>query len=228
MAYIIINPNSKTLDDCILKTLNRHLKEKIESLEQVTCKPDFCIVQREEKGNIKIEQIKNLQKKLLYSPFDNNYQFGIIKDAQLMTPEAQNALLKTLEECPQKTIIILTVNNERSVLETILSRCIRIYPNKVEEEEFCDFHKVIDFLEKPIYEQINQIDDIVKNKEVELFLDDLTKFFREKHSEKINQGKDTTKESEILKMLIQIKHRIKKNVNPKIALEYACFKINHM
>jgi hypothetical protein len=190
MAYIIIHPNSKTLDDCIIKTVNKHLGKKLQSLGQALHDPDFCIVQKEEKGSIKIEQIKNLQKKLLYSPFDKTHQFGIIKDAQLMTPEAQNALLKTLEECQPNTVLILTVNNETAVLQTILSRCTRIYPNEKNSTQEIRESDIKNFLRKPIYEQINEVDEIVKEKKATEFLDDLIQFFREKYSEKISNGED--------------------------------------
>jgi uncharacterized protein (UPF0216 family) len=229
MPYIIIHQNSKTLEDCIVKTINKHLPKKVNSLKQVLHDPDFCIVQKEEKGNIKIEQVKNLQKKLLYSPFNKTHQFGIIKEANLMTQEAQNALLKTLEECHEKTILILTVKNETSVLQTILSRCTRIYPNECnsELEDISEFSEVEEFLELPIYDQINKIENIVKNKETEEFSNNLIKFFREKHTEKIKTNEDSGEEAEVLEMLLQTKYRITKNVNSKIALEYLCFKINH-
>jgi len=115
MAYIIIHPNQDTLEKSLVKVINKHLEEGLESLEQISCDPDFCIIKKEEKGNIKIEQVKKLQSKLLFSPFSRTNQFGIIQEAHLMTPQAQNALLKTLEECHEKTILILTVNSESSV-----------------------------------------------------------------------------------------------------------------
>lgn len=228
MAYIIIHQNPKVSDDCIIKTINKHLRKGIYSIEEASCDPDFCIVQKEEKGNIKIEQIKNLQKKLLYTPFNKTHQFGIVKDAQLMTPEAQNALLKTLEECPEKTVLILTVNSETAVLQTILSRCTRIYPNETtEQKEKTKNSDIKTFLAKPIYEQINEIESITKEHKVEEFLNNLTEYYREIHKDKMIQNKCTQRETKILEMIKEAKYRITKNVNPKIALEYICFKINH-
>lgn len=228
MAYIIIHPKTEILQESILETINKHLQKRISSLEKILEDPDFCIIE-EEKGNIKIEQIKMLQKKLLYTPFNKSHQFGIIKDAHLMTTEAQNALLKTLEECPEKTVLILTINNEDSVLQTILSRCTRIYPKgqtiKAEETEQFQNQKL--FLQMETYEKINHVEKIIKDKEVDQFINDLILFFQEEQSKKIKNNKDYKKETEILKTLIQAKDRIKKNVNVRIALEYICFKIDH-
>ncbi len=227
MAYIIIHPNQDTLEKSLVKVINKHLEKGLKSLEQVSCDPDFCIIKKEEKGNIKIEQVKKLQSKLLFSPFNRTNQFGIIQEAHLMTPQAQNALLKTLEECHEKTILILTVNSESSVLETILSRCTRVYPEQeYSKDEIKNISYIETFLANPLYKQINAIEEIVKEKRVEDFLDDLIEFFRIKYVEKTTKGEDNVKESEILKSLNQAKYRISKNVNPKIALEYICFQIN--
>ena len=228
MAYIIIHQNSQVLDNCIIRTVNKHLGKSFQSIEEAFCDPDFCIVQKEEKGNIKIEQIKNLQKKLLYTPFNKTHQFGIVRDAQLMTPEAQNALLKTLEECPEKTVLILTVNSETAVLQTILSRCTRVYPSEITKQiKKNENSDIATFLEKPVYEQINEIETVTKENRTEEFLNKLTEYYREIHKQKMIQNKCTARETKILEMLKEAKYRISKNVNPKIALEYICFRINH-
>lgn len=229
MAYIIIHPKTEVLQDSILETINKHLQKRISSLQAILEDPDFCIIEQEEKGNIKIEQIKMLQKKLLYTPFNKSHQFGIIKNAHLMTTEAQNALLKTLEECPEKTVLILTINNEDSVLQTILSRCTRIYPKGkiLKTEDVQEFEKQKLFLKMQTYEKINYIEQIIKNKEVDEFIDSLIRFFQKEQLKKIKGNENYTKETDILKILIQAKNRIKKNVNTRIALEYICFKIDH-
>ncbi len=227
MTYAIIHSNPNVLEESLLGLINEHSGSNFTSLEQTTQDPDFCIVEKEEKGKIKIEQIKKLQKKLIYSPFNRRYQFGIIKDAYLMTTEAQNSLLKTLEECHENTILIITINNENSVLSTILSRCNRVYPKKQELEEGTnDFSQIKEFLQKPIYEQINEIDNIVKKKSVGTLLKSLTDFFREEHKRKLQLGEGTIAEAEILRSIQQAKQRISRNVNTKIALEFICFQID--
>lgn len=57
----------------------------------------------------------------------------LINDAELMTQEAQNWLLKTLEEPPEYIVIILITSNENKVLNTIKSRCMKLYFNNLDK-----------------------------------------------------------------------------------------------
>ncbi len=229
MAYIIIHPNKEVSDNHTIKVVNKCLQKNFKNFTEIISKPDFHIVEKEEKGSIKIEQIKTLQQKLFYTPFDENFQFGIIKEAHLMTQEAQNALLKTLEESNEETVLILTTTNENSVLQTILSRCTRVYPEEKSQAEKKDYSEeyIEEFLENPIYIQLNKIDEIVSEKKTDEFIENLTSFFRKRHSEKIASNQSPEKEREYLEIIIQAKNRIKRNVNVKIALEYTLLKINH-
>lgn len=225
MTYAIIHSSQEILERALLELINKRLGTSLLSLEQILQDPDFYIIE-EEQGKIKIEQIKRLQKKLIYSPLNRKYQFGIIKNASLMTPEAQNSLLKTLEESHENTILVVTINNENSVLSTILSRCNRIYPKEQHVQEERDFLEIKNFLQKTLYEQINEIEKIVKEKKAEDFLRDLADFFRSEHKIKLNLGENTSAEEKILKSIQQAKYRINKNVNTKIALEFICFQID--
>jgi hypothetical protein len=227
MTYIIIHPNRGIQEKHLAKIVKKYIKEDMDSLEKTKDDPNFFIVEPGESGSIKIEQTKALQKNLIYSPFSKKYQFGIILDAQLMTVEAQNSLLKTFEESHDNTIIILTTNNERRVLPTILSRCNRIYPN--EKEEILEKKTLSEeeaFLKKPVYEKIEYVEKIVKEEKTYEFLDNLMEIFRDKYNAKLAEEKDVKKEKEALEMLSQAKYRISKNVNKKIALEYICFKLS--
>ena len=92
--------------------------------------PDFVYIEPDGKV-IKIEQIRELQTKVIEKPVNSNKKVYVINDADLMTKEAQNCLLKTLEEPPEYIVIILIVNNESKVLTTIKSRCMKIYFEKI-------------------------------------------------------------------------------------------------
>lgn len=82
-------------------------------------------------GEIKIEQIRNLQKFLSLSPYQAKAKVAIIVEAQAISREAATALLKTLEEPPPFSYIILTSSNWQGVLGTISSRCQTIKFNLV-------------------------------------------------------------------------------------------------
>jgi DNA polymerase-3 subunit delta' len=95
--------------------------------------PDYITI--EPTGNsIKIAQIRELQSDIIIKPH-SNYKIYIINNAQKMTVESQNALLKTLEEPPEYAIIILITNNKESLLPTIKSRCeiIKFLPISIME-----------------------------------------------------------------------------------------------
>lgn len=72
---------------------------------------------------IKIDQIRSLRKQLRFAPLEGGYRIITVNDAQTMNPEASNALLKTLEEPPDDTHIVLTAPETTDLMETIVSRC---------------------------------------------------------------------------------------------------------
>jgi DNA polymerase-3 subunit delta' len=84
--------------------------------------PDVIFIQPQ-KGTIKISQIRDLCHMLTMKPYGARQRVVIISDAQTMKPEAGNALLKLLEEPPDRTLLILTAPHSRNLLPTIISRC---------------------------------------------------------------------------------------------------------
>ena len=95
---------------------------------------------KEEGRAIKIEQIRNMQVKIAEKPINSDYKVYLINDAELMTQEAQNCLLKTLEEPQEYIVIILITSNENKVLNTIKSRCMKLYFNNLDK---CNVKKVL-------------------------------------------------------------------------------------
>ena len=96
--------------------------------------PDFKLI-TPDGNNIKIEQIRDLTKAVYEKPIVSARKVYIIDDSNLMTKEAQNSLLKTLEEPPEYVTIILICSNENLFLPTIKSRCTKILFNKLSNEE---------------------------------------------------------------------------------------------
>ncbi len=95
--------------------------------------PDFLYIEPDG-NNIKIEQIRYLQRKIQEKPIISNRKVYIINDADKMTTEAQNCLLKTLEEPPEYSTIILIGTNQNLFLNTIKSRCMIISFKPIEAE----------------------------------------------------------------------------------------------
>jgi DNA polymerase-3 subunit delta' len=78
------------------------------------------------KKEISIEQVRTLEKELNYRSFSGKKKIGIIDPASLMNMPAQNALLKTLEEPPADSLLILVSASAGGLLPTLLSRCLRL------------------------------------------------------------------------------------------------------
>lgn len=87
--------------------------------------PDYAEILPDGK-TLKIEQIRNLQARIVEKPITSRKKVYVIDDADLMSEESQNCLLKTLEEPPEYAVIILIVSNESRILPTIKSRCVII------------------------------------------------------------------------------------------------------
>lgn len=115
--------------------------EKNENCECKSCKcfeslnhPDYFLINKEGE-TIKIDQIREITNKVSERPIVSEKKVYIINDCDKMTVEAQNCLLKTLEEPPQFVTIILISSNENAILNTIKSRCMTIKFKNISNEE---------------------------------------------------------------------------------------------
>lgn len=84
--------------------------------------PDVIFLRRE-KAQLLTADIEGLQKRLLSRPLEAERNVALIEEAELMNTEAQNKLLKTLEEPRPGTVILLLCENREKLLPTIRSRC---------------------------------------------------------------------------------------------------------
>lgn len=101
--------------------------------------PDFMQIDSEDGKSIKINQIRLLQEKISEKPIISNEKVYIINNSDLMTVEAQNCLLKTLEEPPEYAVIILVLSNENKLLSTIKSRCTKVAFQKLTNNELMKY-----------------------------------------------------------------------------------------
>src|SRR5512139_1361138 len=95
--------------------------------------PDIFFIEPD-KNIIKIEQVRDIQKKIIFKPLEGRKKVVIIDQAEKLNLHAANCLLKTLEEPPDDTVLILVASTALPLLPTILSRCqsIRFAPLGVE------------------------------------------------------------------------------------------------
>lgn len=87
--------------------------------------PDFLLIEPHS-GQIRIEEIRAIDDALSLKPFEGRWKIVIVDEAHMMNPFAANAFLKTLEEPPKETLIILISSNPDRLPDTIRSRCSRL------------------------------------------------------------------------------------------------------
>ena len=145
--------------------------------------PDIIIIDEHDE-NIKIEQIRELTNNVLEKPIQSERKIYIINNSENMRSDAQNSLLKTLEEPPEYAIIILVTSNDNLLLNTIKSRCIKIPFQKLSDEEIMEYfnknngniepkllrafngsiEKAINIMDKKeIYEDVEEIFENIEN-----------------------------------------------------------------
>jgi len=129
-----------------LLEVEKFIGKKLSSLKN---NPDFIVLDKGEGTSIGIAEVRSLQEYLSLKPFRETKKIALIKEAQDLTTEAQNALLKTLEEPNATTLIILTSPDTFWLYPTIVSRCqiVRL-PGKsganIEEKEFQNISEILE------------------------------------------------------------------------------------
>ncbi len=169
-----------------------------------------------------IEDVRNIHKKIILKPFKGKAKAVVIQAYENITTEAQNALLKVLEEPPANTIIIINTSKKELLLPTIISRC-KIIELKEKETNLADgdllqLSDILNILlNGKIGDKLKVAQDISKNKdEAASWLEKMSLFVRKKLIENQNDSKYPS----LLKSLQTTYKAIKNtNVNQRIALE---------
>lgn len=170
--------------------------------------PDVLYFKAGEK--LGIEQARKIKEHFSLKPYSLKGRVVVIEDASVMTHEAQNALLKTLEEPPGEAILILCASSDANLLPTILSRCeIHRFATTDLRLPTTDIEKLINSSTEERFEYIEKLKD---KKE---FLHALTSYFHQKLPENLQFAKE----------LLQAEEWAKQNVNLRGILEYLMLKM---
>lgn len=184
--------------------------------------PDLMWFTPEEK--LGIELARKIKDFLSLKPYQSKGQVIVLTTAQNLTPDAQNALLKTFEEHGEGVNLILGVEAEEQLFPTLVSRCHVIYlpSDKTDLNSEDDFRKEIDLLLTNSIEDRFKFIEKLGNKEK--FLHALTAYFR--HSLTLPMCKITHQEClSFLKDLVEAERWAKQNVNIRAILEYLMLKM---
>ena len=143
-AYILNGPDKSgkmMLAEAFATALQCEKKGTEGCMECHSCKqasshnqPDIIYLTHEKINTISVDDIrKQLNQDIIIKPYASPYKIYIVDEAEKMNQQAQNALLKTIEEPPAYVVILLLTTNADSFLPTILSRCIRLNIKPVDD-----------------------------------------------------------------------------------------------
>lgn len=112
--------------------------------------PDIIYVKHEKPNLISVDEIRNqLVNDVDLKPYSYKYKVYIVEDAQLMNIQAQNSMLKTIEEPPEYAVTLLLTTNIELLLQTVLSRCVTLNMQPLKKEVIKEYlmkkEKVVDY-----------------------------------------------------------------------------------
>lgn len=133
-AYLFTGPRGTgktSMARLLAKTINctnPHDGEPCNECEQcreITAGSSFNVIEIDAASNRGIDSIRDLREKVMMPPATGKYKVYILDEAHMLTTEAFNALLKTLEEPPPHAIFVMATTDVHKMLPTVLSRCQR-------------------------------------------------------------------------------------------------------
>ena len=177
----------------------------------------------EDKQSIGISDVKEAVRFIHLSPRQSALAILIIEDAHLLTPEAAQALLKTLEEPPATVRIILEAPQEEMLIPTIISRCQHVRIKKSIDTDEALKENVIALIQhvpgKRIGEIIKYVDESYKDKEeATLFLETFLLVARE-NLLSLQSVSEIRKNTAIIRSLLRAKKELASNVNFRLVLD---------
>lgn len=194
-----------------LEVRKNKLSEEFESLGLKLNHPDLLYISNKDK--LGVEKTKVIKDFLNLKPYSANKKGVVLETGDDLTIQAQNSLLKILEELPENVFFLMGASSDESLLPTIKSRCELIFleTSDKSQESNGEFLSEIEKLEQMSLEQrfilIEKIEEKAK------FLEELIYFYRQKLLKDSSYLKFSTK-------LLQAQSFHKHNVNIRSILEY--------
>ena len=190
--------------------------------------PDYYEINKDAGESIKIDEIRQMQDRIIEKPITSEKKVYVINNAENMTVEAQNCLLKTLEEPPEFITIILVSNNENTILTTIKSRCTKVVfteentkeLTEEEKERYEELEKIFGNVEKYLsIDLLNKLDVLYKDKD-NIFenLDFINEIF-------IKKAKYDFRYLDYIDYVEETKSKLKLNANYDMSIDNLILKI---
>lgn len=229
LVYGGTNSNRKAkIEEILTKELNLKLSEN---------NPDLVyVIPEKDKKSIGISVVKDIAKYISEKPMSNKIKAVVIENGDILTEQAQNSLLKVLEEHPAYCHFLIGAKNENSLIETVLSRCKKInlsnFANQnkndkeIKEKTEKKFTDIGNLINKPIGERL-----VWAIEETELEREEVIEDLENMISSIRNSFKSEDNISNSDKVnRIELIQKVKKdledtNVTLKLALEYIAVKL---
>lgn len=244
MTTLIVHPDLRIQKIKALELIAKYLE--LDQVPQRISKikhPDLHYISGVRMSSIGIDNVKDLVGKLRYQPYSAQKQIGLIFFCDTITPEAQNSLLKSLEEPGDQTEYILTVSHEKKILPTILSRSHKIFVDEILNSNETDQSDIEEFSKLKIVDQFLKIEDLTDQEKespgtVRDFLNKMSRKYRDELISSINKpstsktstsqrNKEIKEVSSDLKKISKAIHYISKNTNKKLTLENLILNLQH-
>jgi hypothetical protein len=185
--------------------------------------PSDCTYCRSETERIGIAEVRSFSKRLLFAPNQSRFVAGIIFEAHRLTIEAQNALLKLLEEPPPRALIYCETYQKDKLLPTIVSRCQEIRLRIQAEKDTAGTEQtVLNLIQSSIGQRLVFLESVTKERDTAktwtlAAISNLRTHLLRK------TGQDNYPERKIIirliRMLIRAYAELEGNINPKLALD---------
>lgn len=218
MTYLIIGNNQSNIKVAILEIISQSWKKEIEENLLDLGHPDIHLLESKNIKSFGIEDVKTLQKEMIFSPYSEKSQIAIVFNAEKLTTEAQNSFLKALEDSGETSIYILATTNEKNLLPTILSRSQKIY-TKEKLEEKREISKP-NILSMSLVDAFQEIEKIAKNrKDTESLLDEINAYFQGILEMELDSSKHPNQICANIQEVVKIRRRVDANGNRRLLLE---------
>lgn len=218
IAKLLISQSGQRRKEEILKLLAFHLLGRRAHVPGGgTNHPDLLYFPDDTK--LGIAEARKIKGHFSLKPYSSKGRAVVLENASSLTDEAQNALLKTLEELPEHAIFILAADSDSKLLPTVVSRCQIIHllnpTSPITPTSEVGYEEVEKLLNSTIEQRFEYIE---KLKEKEEFLHALVKYFHQTLASHLGSG--NTDYAEFLKELVQTEQWAAQNVNIRAILEY--------
>lgn len=223
--------NQNTPLDSFVNWINKNKDSNQLNSENIVNQANITLINQEGES-IKIKTVREIKEQLAYSAYNaNETRYFVFLDAHLTTIPAQNALLKSIEEPPNNTQVILVTHTPTKLLETIISRCDLVYLDKKDnnikiDQNIKEVKELYSILTSESYSDKIDLASKYKDRvEAVKICNDLINFL---HSELRNNiyGYQTNEITRNISILLETIKHLEANTNVLLTLENYFFKIS--